>query len=157
MILFFFYGTFTALFAIVAEIMSGSFLPDSGYSAIRSSASPQLPVLILTIIVLATIEETLKYLVIRKTLRRTADIGAIPASLFFGAGFAATELSLLFLTQKPAFPSYLLPVLGILAIHMGTSLAYGYYDGRRSGWKPLIPVFIGISVHTAYNLLLAFI
>ena len=155
MFLFFIYGTLSALFALVAEIMSGAFLPKAGLSAIRSAAVSSLPVLISTIIVLASIEELVKYFVLRKTLKAMNDIRTVPASLLFGIGFAATELGLLFAMEQPSTQTALLPVLGILIIHVVTAVIYGYGVRHGSGRSEALPIILGISIHAAYNLVLA--
>ncbi|NTW14588.1 MAG: YhfC family intramembrane metalloprotease [Candidatus Moranbacteria bacterium] len=157
MITFLIYGILTALFALVAEIMSGSFLPDAGLSAIRAAELPPLLILVLTIVILATIEETLKYIVLQKTLRQHSGTRSVPASFLFGIGFATTELLLLFLVQKTTFPNDLFPIFGIFTIHVATSALYGTYGARLTDWKRFIPIFVGITFHAAYNLLLALI
>ncbi|MEI6650894.1 MAG: hypothetical protein WCL23_05735 [Candidatus Moraniibacteriota bacterium] len=157
MFVFFIYGTLTALFALIAEIMSGALLPEAGFLAIRSAAASPLSVLAPTIIVLASIEELLKYFVLRKTLRTDSGIRPIPASLLFGIGFAATELGLLSMMGASASPSTFLPLFGILTVHVVTSVIYGYGIRRGPGKSGAIAVLIGILLHTAYNLVLALI
>jgi RsiW-degrading membrane proteinase PrsW (M82 family) len=152
MFTFFIYGTLTALFALIAEILSGALIPDAGFSTIRSAEQSSFSILVLTIFILAALEEGLKYLVLRKTLLQNNGVHTISASLLFGIGFAVTELALIFLMAQLSSTVTLSAILGILAVHIATAGIYGYSIRRKSGQPEALLVLIGISLHAAYNL-----
>ena len=159
MILLFVSGILAALFVVIAEfgIVSTGLLfgVDLSYwepsiDGIRQST------FIAGIILFAIAEELVKYAVLRKQLTRIGTQARFLPSITFGVGFIIIELGLLFALESNG-TGLLAPALGIGAIHLLTSVAYGLIPRTAPAIKRTTILFVGIGSHAFYNIFLALI
>lgn len=158
MILFLFSGCFSALFAVVAELAVFSFLVPSGagmdpwHLGLVSGLSA---IGFVTFVFVAIIEESLKLIVLSRQAGQNRIGNPWVSSALFGLGFAVTEITLASVTSGTGlipFP----PMVGMLAIHVLTSLLYGFAipNGKN---RSKIALVIGISLHLLYDVVLALV
>ncbi|NTW89652.1 MAG: hypothetical protein HGB37_01945 [Candidatus Moranbacteria bacterium] len=158
MILFLFSGCFSALFAVVAELAVFSFLVPSGagmdpwHLGLSSGLSA---IGFVTFVFVAVIEESLKLIVLSRQAWQNRIGSPWASSALFGLGFAATEIALASLTSGTGlipFP----PMVGMLSIHVLTSLLYGFAipSGKNRAKMALV---IGITIHLLYDVVLALV
>lgn len=140
MAIFFIFGIFAALFAAILELSVGVVFPAAG--------------LLLSLSFFAFIEETMKLIMLRKTLDSRFRSPLIPKNvIFFAVGFIGVELSLATL-RYPNMPAE--AITGIAFVHTATVAWYGYALFRKFSSKLLLlALFMGIIAHLSYNLLLA--
>lgn len=142
-------GIFAALFALVLELTLG-LIPGFEYSESRTHLNGSLVFTSLTFSLFASIEEVMKFLVLRKIssgrFEKIFPLGAV----LFSVGFAGTEVALA--TSKfPDAPGVAL--IGIFFVHLATMLLYGLaLQKRLSGPILVASVLVGIALHTLYNL-----
>jgi|GEM_PF-5308719 len=108
----------------------------------------QYPVLIILAVL---VEESFKYVVIRK---RIAKQKTLSAPIVFGFGFALTEIAFLSSSIRilENYPFH--GLLGALAIHILTAIVLTY-TAKKESQKRYFPFLFGallaISIHMAYN------
>lgn len=156
MILFLFSGSFSALFAVIAELVFFAILSPSGMGTdpwrLDATGVPFISILG-TLFFVAVIEESMKLLVLARQAERI-DSKKLPVSaVLFGLGFAVTEITLASISGIGSA----MPVIaagGMLVIHILTTFLYGItlpFGKNRMKWA----LAIGISIHLIYDILLA--
>ena len=150
----FFWGIIAALGALLVQLVFFIGLTASSATSVETSFS-QLFILPHFIILAASIEEMLKYLVISKRVELySLEKSYIVNSLFVGFGFIATEAWLLM--NAGTLPSN--QILAELAIvHLGTAGIIGYLVATKNPKKIstfLYTIFIVTLFHASYNFLI---
>lgn len=150
-------GILAALFVILAEfgIISAGMLfgVDLSYWEPGIDGTQQ-SLFIAGIILFAIAEEIVKYAVLRKQLARIGTPATLVPAMAFGIGFIIVELGLLSALESPA-SGLAISALGIGAIHLLTSAAYGLIPRSSTTLKRLAILVVGIGSHAFYNLFLA--
>jgi RsiW-degrading membrane proteinase PrsW (M82 family) len=159
MILLFISGIIASLLAIVAELTLGSLAEAFGIDLTLwdpTRGGFVMTTFVVGIFLFAIVEEIAKFSILRIQLPRVPYCKVLPLSLLFGIGFAAVELALLFAEHTDVFAN-LLPAIGIGAIHILTSIAYGLLPSKAPKSHQAIILLVGILSHSFYNLFLALI
>lgn len=152
---FFFYGIISALGAMIIELVLKNIL-SSGISLSNIFFTIITPSLIL----FALVEETFKFVVINKAvllLKKPAE--AFYGVFLIGLGFSLTEIYLAFAGDMFEQTNYLLAVLGILAVHISTSLIFGYFSFKKNLLSKTVFTAILVSttlLHLIYNVLIIY-
>jgi|GEM_PF-979084 hypothetical protein len=158
MILFFISGSFSALFAIIAELVAFSFLTPSGVGIdpwnLNNIGIP-FSVILMTLAVVAVIEESLKFLVLaRQTVRATEASTDWLRFVVFGIGFTVTEIAFASISSGNGSLIPIGAMAGLLVLHVLTAFLYGKAVGSRRNRLRLIYA-VGILIHLSYDILLA--
>jgi hypothetical protein len=145
---FFFYGIITALGAMFVELVIKNIL-----SAETTLATNFFTIITPSLILFALTEELFKFFIINKTtatLKKSVDI--FYGSLFIGLGFAIAEISLL-IAERASFvqDNYSLALLGIMVIHLTTSLLFGYFSFHKNLSTFITTIAIATILHLTYN------
>lgn len=145
------YGFLAAAAALLFEIAIGSLFPPE--TALSFGG-------VTFIIVAAFFEESSKWIFFRQFYVRYHEYLSQPApftfGLLFGTGFALLETLLIWFGLKSS-PFTLLPLLGIISLHLLTSLFFAYYLFRLTPrvLHHTLSLILGMTVlHAAYNLFL---
>jgi len=156
MILFLFSGSFSALFAVIAELVFFAILSPSGMGTdpwrLDAAGAPPIPILG-TFFFVAVIEESMKLLVLARQTERTGSKNLPVPAVLFGLGFAMTEITLASISGIGSA----IPVTaagGMLVLHILTTFLYGTAlpFGKN---RMKLALAIGISIHLIYDILLA--
>lgn len=156
MILLFISGVIAAALAGVAEILvTPALSPFGGMEATAwDPGTARTGAFIAGLFLLALIEEALKLAVLHRQLLRIPDLRPLLPSIAFGLGFAGAEISLLAAwTPTGILPA--IPLLGIAAVHLLTSVAYGLIPTTAPRTSLLLALIIGTGAHAFYNMFLA--
>jgi len=124
----FFFGIIAALGAMIVELVLKNIL-----SSEISLANNFFTIITPSLVLFALVEEIFKFVVINKTvllLKKPAE--AFFRALLIGLGFSLTEIYLAFAGIFFRQSNYLLAILGILIIHISTSLLFGYFSFKKS-------------------------
>jgi len=146
----FFLGIFGALGALFLEII---FLAISSPLSSAAQISEETTTFGYFFFLAIAAEEFSKYILIGKVLDKK---NIVLNSLFFGLGFSALEMFLVYWNYKNGTPVELIGILGIIIIHISTAIIIGYSLKKNTAtlisglFFGLIPAFL---VHLAYNLL----
>ncbi|MEI7750240.1 MAG: hypothetical protein WCJ25_04535 [Candidatus Moraniibacteriota bacterium] len=157
MFLFLISGSFSALFAVIAEIAVFSFLAPAGTGIdpwnLNTTGTP-LSAILVTLVFVAVIEESLKVLVLTKQANRITGSSLSFPSLMFGFGFAVTEITMASISSGNGALIPIPAATGMLVVHGLTAFLYG--SAIPAGRNQLRLMFIvGISIHLAYDIFLA--
>jgi RsiW-degrading membrane proteinase PrsW (M82 family) len=140
----FFEGIIAGLGALVLELAT-----QAGFNL------PPVENALFTLLIFVAIEEILKYaLIYNHYLKSVAKQKIVPSALLIGLGFALTEL---FLKQLAYQKEDLLPVLGLVSIHLLTAAIAGYFLRQNYGrHKFFIGLLLALNIilHFGYNLLI---
>jgi len=147
------FGILSACFALLFEvgILSIGKFTDPTFSPIEFTG-------IFTLFLVAAIEEISKFAFMRQYTKRFLSLGSIDMKtvlvlgFLFGLGFAIPEIALSF--QFLSLPS-LLPLVGVLALHIVTSILFAFFIIRKKDalFPSFLPVFgLIITIHLLYNL-----
>lgn len=147
----FFFGIIAALGAMVIELVLKNIL-----STEVSLANNFFNIITPSLILFALVEEIFKFIVINKAVSllkgpKNAFLGAF----LIGLGFSLTEIYLAFSNNLFEQSNYLLAILGILIVHISTSLIFGYFSFKKSPLSKTIFAVIIISatlLHLLYNI-----
>lgn len=145
------YGFLAAGAALLLEVVFGGFIfPETTFPLIGAGF----------IVVAALIEEGSKWIFFRQFHHRYHEhltkSHPFTFGLLFGAGYAILEILLIWLGFKSSSATFL-PIMGILALHLLTSLFFAYYLFRlaKRVLHHTISLLLGMTVlHAAYNLFL---
>lgn len=145
---FFFYGIIAAFGAMFVELVIKNIL-----SVEIILATNFFTIITPSLILFALTEELFKFFIINKTtatLEKSLDI--FYGSIFIGLGFAIAEISLL-IAERASFvqDNYSLALLGILIIHLTTSLLFGYFSYQKNLSTFIFIVAIATTLHLIYN------
>lgn len=152
---FFFYGIISALGAMIIELVLKNIL-----SSEISLGNIFFTIITPSLILFALVEETLKFIVINKavlSLKKSSE--AFIGAFLIGLGFALTEIYLAFSNNLFEQSNYLLAILGILIIHISTSLIFGYFSFKKN---PLSKTFFTVILifatllHLIYNIFIIY-
>jgi len=153
MLLFLVSGSFSALFAVIAELAVFSFLAPAGAGIDPWNlgvAGTTFPSILITLAFVAVIEESLKLLVLMKQAGRIVGSPLSLPALMFGLGFAVTEITMASVSSGNGTLIPLPAATGILVVHVLTAFLYG--TAIPAGKNRLRLMFaIGISIHLAYD------
>lgn len=156
---FFFYGIIAALGAMLVELVLKNIL-----SSEISLDNIFFTIITPSLILFALTEEAFKFAVINKAVSSLKNPGDIfSGALLIGLGFSLTDsLTEIYLGFSVNFfeqTSYLLAILGILIVHLSTSLLFGYFSFKKSLFAKTIPaaVFIFATLlHLLYNIFIIY-
>lgn len=157
MILFLISGVIAAAIAGIAEILVTAAPLSFGIDLTNwepGVSGAQMTLFLTGLLLLALTEETVKFAVLRKQLSLMPDIRPLLPSILFAIGFAAAETGLLSLLN-PIRTATLLPILGIAAVHLLTSVSYGLVPKTSPKAGYLLALLIGTGAHAFYNMFLA--
>lgn len=109
----------------------------------------------LSLVIAAAIEESFKFLVIYKSffcLENSKNI--ILSSLLFGLGFSLAEIAILNLSEISYNFNVYMNILGIIFIHMLTSVFIGYMILKLKKITPFLAlaiILLAFAAHLSYN------
>ena len=156
MFLFLISGSFSALFAVVAELALFSFLSPTGTGIDPwniGAMETSFLMIVTTFVFVALIEESLKMLVLTKQTRHTGGSVIPSPAVLFGLGFALTEGALAFISNGN-IPIPLPAITGMLVLHIVTSILY--FTAIPVGKNRMkLMLLVGICIHLIYNIFLA--
>ncbi len=148
----FFWGIIAALGAMVGQIfffvLFSTFLDSAGKMSYGDFFS--IPVFIL---ITAFIEEFFKYLMLtRRILGISSSKNFLSNTFLMGIGFLAVEL---FLISASGSALQLLPTVGIIVLHLATTLLLGLLiqtSGANKISLAFLPLLLASIFHAGYNL-----
>lgn len=152
------FGMLSACFALLFEIgiLSFSHLTDPSLTPLNFAS-------LFTLLLAAAIEEISKFAFLKQYVKRYLPGGSAERTkflflgIFFGIGFALPEIALT--SQFFSFPLFP-PILGILALHLMTSILLAFFVLRRkdsSVHSMLFPLGLVIVIHLVYNLVISYL
>lgn len=145
------YGFLAAGAALLLEVVFGGFIhPETTFSLIGA----------VFIVIAAFVEEGSKWIFFRQFHHHYHEhltkSNPFTFGLLFGTGYAILEILLIWLGFKPSSLAFL-PIIGILALHLLTSLFFAYYLFRlaKRVLHHTLSLLLGMTIlHAAYNLFL---
>lgn len=149
------WGIIAAAGALFAELAINSLSPEKNFVSDNFFDSLTLP-----LILFAAVEEMFKFLVIYKSIGKIDSWReTFQKSLFIGLGFSLAEICLIYLMNAQNQGSRFVALLGILIVHISTSLLLGYFSlklmtGRKS--ILLIAFLCATILHLIYNTLVIY-
>lgn len=156
----FIFGLLAASFALLLELVILNLSSLHDYSSVPFDFS-NLSILALA----ALIEEGSKYLFVRTYLSRFFEglnidpLKLLALGAFFGAGFAAIEVTLSLSGNPDPSSSDLLHILATAVLHVATSLVILFFlkdAARRSLGALFLPLSLAFALHMLYNVTLSF-